>query len=67
MKLRKIIFEILSIFFCGGDIKLSVKMVWESNTSPKELLCKCKPTARDFGKVAWRWIKMKKLTKVFGN
>ena len=67
MKLRKIIFEILSIFFCGGDIKLSVKMVWESNTSPKELLCKCKPTARDFGKRFGGGKKMKKLTKVFGD
>ena len=25
-------------FFCGGDIKLSVKMVWESNTSQKVFL-----------------------------
>lgn len=50
MKLRKIIFEILSIFFCSDDIKLSVKMVWESNTSQKELLCKCKSIAKDLGK-----------------
>ena len=39
------------IFFCSSDIKLSVKMVWESNTSQKVFLCKCKFIARDLGKL----------------
>ena len=81
MKLRKIIFEILSIFFCGGDIKLSRKVVLRNIeslmrknkshvrniTSQKLLLCKCKPIARNFGKLFGGGKKMKKLTKVFGN
>ena len=50
--------------FCGGDIKLSGKMVLRKNVShvrsilshvrsiesQKVFLCKCKATARDFGK-----------------
>ena len=70
MKLRKIILGMLSNFFCSGDIKLSVMVVlgsntshvgsntsqMGSNTSQKRFLCKCKPTARDFGKRFRRWI-----------
>ena len=53
-----------SAIFCDGDIKLSGKMGLRSNTShersnisqmrsitsQKVFLCKCKATARDFGK-----------------
>ena len=53
-----------TVIFCGGDIKLSGKMVLRSVIShlrsvrshlrkvisQKVFLCKCKATARDFGK-----------------
>ena len=53
-----------SAIFCGGDIKLSVMVVWGKKVShlrsvrshlrkvisQKVFLCKCKATARDFGK-----------------
>ena len=70
-------------FFCSGDIKLSVKVFLGNDLShvgkgrshlrkvisQKVFLCKCKPTARDFGKRfgGGIYIFEKKLTKVFGN
>ena len=62
--LAKQFLEVALTIFCGGDIKLSVMVVLRKNVShvrsieshmrniesQKVFLCKCKPTARDFGK-----------------
>ena len=69
--------------FCGGDIKLSGKMVLRKNESHvrsieshvrniesrKVFLCRCKPTTKDFGKRfgGGIYIFEKNLQKYFGN
>jgi len=80
--LAKQFLEVALTIFCGGDIKLSVMVVWGKNVShvgkvrshlrkvisQKVFLCKCKPTARDFGKrFAVEFTDLKKLTKVFAD